>query len=177
MPLCLCIRLRSFLYPWAVIHRTCCHYLLLRSNKAKDCLLCTSFYWNGQEDVGVFWATLPECSAEGRTVAHTAGKASVLMESEPSSHGDVVSDEMRIQSLKYSPILMIHILITYKNKSLINTLSFFRLSVTSSWAFLDLHGLTHAGFSACGSEQCFILVVCRRENENIEKCVPDDHYY
>lgn len=122
MSLCLCIRLRSFLYPWAVIHRTCCHYLLLWSNKAKDCLLCTSFYWNGQEDEEVLWATLPECSAEGRTVAHMAGKAPVLMESEPSSHGDVVSDEMRIQSLKYSPILMIHILITYKNKSLINTL-------------------------------------------------------
>lgn len=55
-------------------------------------------------------------------MAHMAGKVPVLMESEPSSHGDVVSDEMRIQSLKYSPILMIHILITYKNKSLINTL-------------------------------------------------------
>lgn len=46
-----------------------------------------------------------------------------LMDSQPSSHGDVF-DKTGMWSPKYRPILMIHILISYKNKPQINTLGF-----------------------------------------------------
>lgn len=56
------------------------------------------------------------------TQLRAAGKGSGAHLIQTSSHGDAVADEIRIQSLKYRPILMIHILIAHKNKSLINTL-------------------------------------------------------
>ena len=83
------------------------------------------FHWHGRGAAEVFWTRLESvvCIRESDdTQLRAAGKGSGAHLIQTSSHGDAVADEIRIQNLKYRPILMIHILIAHKNKSLINTL-------------------------------------------------------